>query len=397
MLESADKMSADDICELQLRMLKSILNYAYLHTAYYKNTFDKIGFDPEAINSIEDINVIPVLTKQIFDKNILELCSDESENFYSVTTGGTTGKPKDIHIEKNAIFREWAFVYHYWSKFGYDYKRSRLATFRGVDLAGKQSVINPLYNEIRMNLFVMNIENIRHYVSSMDNYNVDFIYGYPSAIYNFCRLCKKAGIEVKGKYKAAFLVSENVYPFQEKMIKQVLECDIAVFYGHSERAVFAERFDSGYVFNPLYGVFDVNDKGNAIVTGFINRKMPLIRYELDDYLEKKDDGTYEVIGHRESEVLLGGKGEQISMAAINFHDDTFEDIEAYQFFQEEPGECVVRIVSDKNVDLDKIFSRVQQKLGRSIQCSIEKVSSVQLTKRGKYKMLIQDFTKKEND
>lgn len=81
-------------------------------------------------------------------------------------------------------------------------------------------------------------------------------------MYNYCRLNREAKTDIRGRYKAALLISENLYPFQEETIRSVLGCPIVMFYGHSERAVFAERYDKGYLFQPLYGITEMGPEGS---------------------------------------------------------------------------------------------------------------------------------------
>lgn len=385
-----DLMSDNEKEKLQLKYLKKTLEHAYKHTKYYHNLFNSVGFGVNSIENLSDLEKIPILTKDILKNNLEDILADDISDFYQVTTGGTNGEPIKVQMEKNAIYREWAFVYHYWSKFGYDYKTTKLATLRGVDLGNKLYEINPLYSEIRLNPFALNENNMDKYIGAIDRFGADMIYGYPSAVYNFCRILDKKGIEVKDKFKAAFLISENLYGFQEDMIKKVLNCNIAIFYGHSERAVFAEKYNQGYLFNSLYGAIEFNENHEPIVTGFINRKTPLIRYLLDD--EATPIGKeFEISGHHSSEVLVGYNNEQVSMAAINLHDDTFKDVKEYQFLQEEVGKCILRIVAEKEMgpqQLEKIKRRIEKKLGRGFICTPVLVDAIELSRRGKYKMLI---------
>lgn len=386
-----DELSSVEQQKRQLQLLRECIEHAYSHTVYYRHLFDQIGFKPDQVESIEDLKCVPVLTKETIKTNYADLQADDVNNSYLVTTGGTTGEPTKVQMAKDAIYKEWAFVYHYWSKFGYDYSESKLATFRGVDLNGKISEINPLYAEIRMNPFLMNENNFEQYLSVIDKYGADFIYGYPSVVYNFCRIANKKGIDLAHRFKAALLISENLYSFQKDMIEKVLKCPIAMFYGHSERAVFGEQSENGYSFNGLYGVVEIGENGNPIVTGFVNDKTPLVRYVVDDEVKTNQYGRFDIIGHHDCEVLYGHNGEQISMAAINFHDDTFEGIDAYQFVQEVVGECEVHVVADHPLDMKKtelICSRVARKLGSAVKCRVYQVNQIQLSSRGKYRLLI---------
>lgn len=382
--------SNQQITEWQITKINELFQFARTNSEYYKSILSD-----EPIGSVEDIKNIEKLEKITLIEQLDLIASNTINDFYTVTTGGTSGKPTKIYMEKKAIYREWAFVYHYWSKFGYDYRTSKIATFRGVEMGNRISEINPLYQEIRMNPFIMNEHNFQDYLIHIENYGAEFLYGYPSIIYNFCRLSNKMGISLSGRFKAVFLISENLYPFQEEMITETLKCRIAMFYGHSERAVFAERYDSGYIFNPFYGVTEIDGEGNPIVTGFINYKTPLIRYLVDDKVEKKQNGNYNIIGHWDSEMLYGSNGERISMASINFHDDTFQNITGYQFVQNEIGKCIVRILSDHEIDdsrKKKISDRIQHKIGKGFLVNVCQVNSLQNTSRGKYKMLIQNVS-----
>lgn len=394
-LLEGDAMSEEDMRAEQFRLLQQTLRHAYDHTAYYRGIFDGLSMRPEDIRSIADLEKLPVLTKKDLAVHFAELQADDVPDSYEVSTGGTTGKPTRVMMARDAIYREWAFIYHYWSKYGYDYRSSRLATLRGVNLGRRLYEINPLYQEIRLNLFLMNRDNIRQYVRAAGSYGADFIYGYPSAVYNFSRLAREAGIALHGKFKAALLISENLYPFQEEEIAGTLGCPIAIFYGHSERAVFGERYTDGYMFQPLYGVTEISAENTPIVTGFVNRKTPLIRYEVDDHVEPLPGEGLRITGHWNADILEGKNGEQISAAAINFHDKTFEGVEKYQFIQEKAGSCVLNIVpcaiplsESKIADIEK---SVRTKFGGALSCRVCVVSELEMTSRGKYQMVIRRY------
>ena len=89
----------------------------------------------------------------------------------------------------------------------------------------------------------------------MDTFGVEFLHGFPSAIYSLCKYAKQLNIDLKNKYKAVFLISENIYDFQKNMIKEILGCDAYAFYGHTERAVFAEQIGGGIDLIPFMAVF----------------------------------------------------------------------------------------------------------------------------------------------
>lgn len=398
-LKNMDSATTEELEKEQFRRLKETLIHAYEHTRYYHRIFKQCGFDPFSFKDVQELLIIPELTKSLIIENYDDLQADDITDYYSATTGGSTGVPLKINLDRESIYRERAFIYHFWGKHGYNYKTSKIASFRGTDFDGKISKLNPLYAEIQMNPCTINAETIEQYIKLMDNFGVEFLHGFPSAIYSFCKYSKQAKINLKRKYKAVFLISENVYEFQKKMMEETLECKLYPFYGHTERAVFAEQNnDMGYTFNPLYGYVEINENSNIICTGFVNKKMPLIRYCMDDCAEKQN-GYYHIKGHREGG-LYGKNNEIISAAMLEVHSKLLDKIANYQFVQDRKGEVLVRIIPfDKLTKEDEAAIRelFQKKIGNSIKVTIKVIERLDYTARGKYKLIIQKYKVDEHD
>ena len=393
-LTKMDSMSAVDIENCQFEKLKDVLVHAYEHTVYYKRLFDDAGFDVYSFGSFDEMKRIPVITKELIIKHFNELQADDISDFYSATTGGSTGTPLKINLDRDSIYREKAFIYHFWEQLGYDYRRSRIASFRGTDFNGKNFKANPLYNEIQVNPCNINALTIYDYYKKLCSFKVEFLHGFPSAIYSFCKFAKDAGLPIFGKYKAVFFISENVYDFQREFIEDTLGCPTAAFFGHSERAVFAEQIEtSGYLFNDFYGFWELSEgnQGNIICTGFLNKKMPLIRYEIDDSAIKEFD-RYQITGHRDG-FLYGKNGEIVSAAALEVHSSILDKISNYQFHQKEKGFVEIlympfsKLSDEDTVALRELF---QTKMGSAINVSTREVNEMQLTNRAKFRLVIQD-------
>lgn len=255
-MEKAQYSSAADIEKMQFEKLKAVLIHAYEHVPYYHKIFDKCGLNVYNIKDSSEISKIPTLDKAEIIANFDELQADDIDDFYSATTGGSTGTPLKVNLDRDSIYKERAFIYHFWEQHGYSYKSSKMASFRGTDFHGGFIKYNPLYNEIQLNPCEINTETISEYIKRMESFGVDFLHGFPSAIYSLCKCAKQLNIDLKNKYKAVFLISENIYDFQRKMIKEVLECDTFAFFGHTERAVFAEQIGGGGIdLTPFMAMF----------------------------------------------------------------------------------------------------------------------------------------------
>jgi phenylacetate-CoA ligase len=98
----------------------------------------------------------------------------------------------------------------------------------------------------------------------------------------------------------------------------------------------------------------------------------------------------DVVG-REQEFLVTATGRTVSMTAFNMHDETFDDLYAVQFFQEEPGVAELRYVPGPQFHCSRLATidrRVRQKLGDDFQVSYRAVTEVEKTARGKHKWLV---------
>ena len=378
---------------IQFGKLQDTLIYAYENCPYYKLIFDDVGVNPYSVSSYEELTKIPLLTKDIIRSKCNQLQSSKEHKYYYATSGGTSGTPVRIAFDINSLYKERAFVYHYWSKFGYDYKRSKLLSFREASYDGRVFQKNNMYNELQINPYLLDSIHIQEIVTVANSFGAEYLYGYPSTIAPFCYLINRNNLKLTQDISAIFLISENLYPDQIRQIRTVFQCPIVMFYGHTEKAVFAEQYDDVYYFNSLYGYVEITDEdeSNIICTGFINKKMPLIRYKVDDKAVKRGAG-YEIVGHREKEYLYGHNDYIVSATTLEFtHEDAFSKIVGYQFVQDVVGIVTMNIKSEENIsnnELDEIMRIVSERLP-FFTIDIKLVDQLQLTSRGKHKMIIQ--------
>ncbi|HIJ16033.1 MAG TPA: phenylacetate--CoA ligase, partial [Methanosphaera sp.] len=112
-------MSREDLKELQLRRLQSIVKYAYENVPFYQNSFDKAGVKPEDIKTLEDIQLLPFITKDDLRNTYpFDLQAAPKEDWVEVhSTSGTTGIPtvaaytqKDLDIWAECTARGLASV-----------------------------------------------------------------------------------------------------------------------------------------------------------------------------------------------------------------------------------------------------------------------------------------------
>ena len=396
-LVTADSLSEEERQNMQFSKLKELCIFAYENTLYYKNIFDKVGFDPYEFSSFEEFtNKVPVLEKADVLKNYDEINCSSITGDYPASTGGSSGTRLVVNNSKECFYKENAFLCHHYLKIGYNIRSSKVAYFGGM---GDTLIsASPLYNMMRYNSKLINAETVGKVVKSLNSYKPQYIQGLPSAIYYFCRLLNEGNYKLKIQLKGIIFASENIYPEQRIFVEKILGCRALAHYGHTERAVFGEEIPGDdpvprYRFNPLYGYTEIDPTDSCIIgTGFINKKMPLLRYKTDDTaILSGGSGGYIIEGHRTA-AMVGRNGERTSSASFAHMDSTFDYIDKFQFEQYKPGYITVYIVPKKSLsksELQRIKKIFEDKFMHNMEVELQIVKEVKLTARGKFALLIQ--------
>jgi phenylacetate-coenzyme A ligase PaaK-like adenylate-forming protein len=309
------------------------------------------------------------------------------------------------------------FMHRQWSRVGYT-SRERKATFRGVSFGRLRPrefwQENRIYNELQFSPFLMTERNLSSYVEKIIEYSPSFFHGYPSAVDVLAEFIVRHDLVSKiPPIKAILLGSEQTWPSQRRRMERAFQTRVFSWYGHSERVVLAGECEvhSSYHQFPDYGLMEIidefgeplgleGDRGEIVGTGFYNRCMPLIRYRTEDFATRLSskcecgrrwDRFEEVDGRWKQDMIIGSDGNRISLASLNMHGSFFDNVARYQYYQDVPGTCVLKIVArDDFRELDRlaIQKAYQDKLGDGLEVLVRIVRDIPLTPRGKLKMLV---------
>ena len=401
-LDEYEKMSENRQKELQLKRLKEILIYAQEHVPYYRKLFNQLRFDPYNMNSLSDISVLPVLEKTDAVNLGEALYSDEKRlKYYKTVTGGSSGQALTVLLDKASIYRERACVTHFLSRFGYDPKKTRTVVFLGHN-RDKDYYYSPLKNEIVISPFrLFNSEQFENICRDIEKFGATYIMGYPSAIYLFAQMAEKRNRVVRVEHIVYY--AENCSPEEKGYIEKVFQCPVDSYYGHTERACFAEIYDNNCKFNGYYGYTELIPTGQdneyrIVCTGFLSHKMPLIRYATDDVVYINSvDRTMRLVGHKRSEIHLSGKnGQKIFKGALTLHIEELKKIKRYQYVQNEIGKADLCIVEDERLtqqELDTVKKYINRRCEGLLDVNIKIVEEVKLTTRGKFNWAVNNTEK----
>ena len=397
-IESKDKI--DFISSYQQEKLKFIFDLAA-----------KTHFYHYLKESPIEIEELPFISKEIvldsFDKMILEKYGTDY-----ITTGGTSGKPLGFYINKNRKGFEWFWITNNWKKVGFSSTDYRAVLRNHKINDGQNFKTDPLLKEYQYNNFSLNDTYSDFIIKHSLSQNIKFLHAYPSAAYMLANRIKKT----KSKYSfETFLCgSETVLPFQKDLIQNELKIRMYTWYGQSEKLILAaeERSCENYHANPFYGITElVNNEGEAIKisgsigelvgTGFINTKMPFIRYKTGDFAEYigetcPDCGhiglTFKNVKGRNGDKIYKSDGAVITTTALNLHGEIYNYIKNMQYVQEKIGKLEIRVVPENNFTQsikDRLKNELLLKVGDHLTIEIVEVENVEYTINNKCQLLIQ--------
>ncbi len=396
------------------RALRALLHKARSNSPFYRDLIDKAlgtGFD---LNRFEpaDLARLPVLSKcdlRAAGDDVLTVPRSQVDR--GDTSGSNGERPFSFYLDRDRSAREMAFVYSGWSRVGFTEKDAKIV-LRGFGLDPRGQYIHewePALRELRLSVFPMTRADVEVYLDLIDERQIRYLYGYPSAIELLSRHMCRMGRVPKLPLKGIMPISEPLYPHQRRAITAALgNTPIANFYGLSEKVLFAiERDDLTYEFEPLYGAAELVDdagrpitqpgvEGRIVGTGFLSTGMPFIRYDTEDRATLVEAASPangqrlrvgQIIPRRKPNFLISSSGTRV--VTIDFTPENpryFQGIEEYQFYQDTPGHCTIRYIPSEGgspEDAQRVADDLHRRTHGSIVFDTEEVKQLAGGRAGK--------------
>ncbi len=418
-ISNTTKMSKSEIEEYQLERLNLLLQHCIKHVPYYKNGYGQVEKSKPIISSLDDLQLLPLLNKELVRKHNNSLIADNipSSDHLHMNTGGSTGIPLDLYYEKGVSrAREWAFIHDIWKRASWK-EGDRTVMLRGWTIPrGKYWQFEPIRNRLIMSAFHLNKETIPMYLQEIRKFQPKFIEAYPSNISIVADYMIRNNLPPIDSIVAILPGSENLFTPQRELIQKAFNCRILGWYGHGEISALGGECEcsTDYHMFPSYGITELVDASNnsitkpgvlgeIVATGFNNNVMPLVRYKTGD-MGVLAEGSCQCgrqwqrlskVEGRKQELVVTADGKVITLTALVFgqHYKAFSNIIRMQLAQKVPGEIVIRIepsemYSVRNDEKD-IKRKIDDATESSFKVSFEYPDSISRTARGKHIFLEQ--------
>lgn len=403
-------LSREELDSLRFVLLKKQLQYAYQNIPYYKNTFDKLGVKPSNLESIDDLSLYPIITKDIIQSNILQLLGQKTfyRNWFKSHTSGSTGQPM------------WTFYdFKSWVRKKYLIKaRARIQC--GLKLGDKIGIFettpedslqggNILFRTMGTQYKTFSIfASYPYTIKKLISFSPKALYGAPSFFFQLGQFITNNNIKLPS-IKKIFTSSEYLQDNVREYIKKIFNADVYDVYGSTEFKEVAWECEKheGYHINEDEVIVEIlkNGKtaspgviGNIVITDLRNKAMPLIRYQLNDkgmLINDKCscDRTFSVmkpLSGRSSEYIILPNGENVSPFLFTTSIEKIDGLLQYQIIQTTKEKISVNVViNNKNFEI--IRNRIKNILlnitNHLMEIEVEQKTELNIEGNGKFKVV----------
>lgn len=397
----------DRIQLIQFKKLKALLQFSYANHHFYRTRMDKAGMPPEKFRSLDDIQKLPMLSKEQYGHWIAESFGESPKRYqrwYRDGTSGSTGKPLTIYRP----WREQAYIIAKWLRelIINGYQPLRHKTFCLISphrVSNRDSILQSL------GLFR---RDMLSYLSTpqqmVDAYNYarpDFFYANKSQFVQMATYAKEHGVRLHKPLLYA-CGAETMDDVSRRLIYSTFgEDGFFETYGCVELGIlgFQERKDKSF----LHFCHDTNilelcdngdcgpEAGHCVITDLHQRAFPLIRYKLGDFVYTDERDGLKIlrkIRGREDDWIFFEDGTRMPFHV--FYEIMEKRCEVLQFkvIQETYDFvrmlCVVNNASNRDAIRDTIIADLKRKVRADIHYRIEFVDVIPPDNNGKLRMLI---------
>lgn len=406
------KLNRTEIIELQNKLIKGIVIYAYNNTKYYRDLLDRNRINPYDIDNKEKLKEIPILTKDDIANNLDKIKSKDlySKDLKKITSGGSTGNQSVIYKSKYFIEKTYAasmrnnLIAHWLPTdkvlfiWGAPYENQN---FNKSLLLRISFFVNRRYI---LNAYKYNKESFSNWITFIKKRKIKVIYGYATILEEFSEFIIKHEIKIEG-IKSVISTSEKLE--NRKLISKAFNAKVYDQYGCREiLAIGIEDQNGNMIIADDNVVLNVGVNNELIVTALHSYGFPLINYQVGDVgsiidLSNTNStslpfSTMKLKIGRETENFFSHEGNTISSSslstALSMHNIRIKE---QQIIQKGYKYFVVKYIPKDGFDYDNykeaVFSIFSKYFGENLNVIFEKVSKLNKEKSGKKLMFKRDF------
>jgi phenylacetate-CoA ligase len=358
-LNEVNDWSYERTKEYQFNELKLILNHCQNNVPYYGKLFSEYEFNTK-IQSLDDIKILPFLTKEIINNNFNDLVSTNfNGKKIMFKTSGSSGNRLKFYGDDSMYKKEAAYILHSFNSHNGELYDNWSIWIRRHSPKDMTDIVVKDYElkRIYISPFHLNDETIVFYVNLINQSKSTTIVTYPSTAYWLSCLLENHNLKLP-YIKAIHGASEKCLDTWGEKIKKVFGFNLKMHYGQVEKVSFMYQSSDSELYHEdlTYSFTEFDDKNTIIGTSFMNYVMPFIRYKTNDIVTLNETVKFNIsrpltvskIDGRVDDMIVSENGTKIP--SVNFYTvmSKIEEISMFQLYQKQNKDLYFKIVVNEN-------------------------------------------------
>ena len=379
----------------------------------YRSKYDAAGFRPEHLQSLGDLERIPLLTKEDLRGTSREALRNNAGTRGDrwVQSSGSTGRPAGIWRDEPSLWQFMAqntVLYYEWC---HSSPISNVLYFLDLAQDSIDYALADLLRTVTAEERIISVTApVEVHLAQLDEFQPEFISSYPSAMRSLAMLMRRHGLK-NTKLKLLHLTSEMLSQRTRELLADTFpRARVIETYTSTEAGLIAWEclHDKRWHLNEASVIGEIitqsgapaDSPGSLIITDLANRATPIIRYAgLGDLCAWQTSpcpcgSPLRSLGRihgREADTLMRHNGAGVSPYRVTNALEEVPGIAQYQVVQHASRDFEIFAISDASLalPLDHLASAIRSALttamGEPTQCEIRWVSQI-LPKANQHKV-----------
>ena len=395
--------------------LIAMVCHAAATSPFYQERFTEAGIDPTKVSSIDDLQNLPLLTKDDIRAYTDQIISGaySKPDLVPAKTGGSTGVALQVYCDRKGVEKRAAAALRSDEWSGWQIGQPLAAIW------GNPPTPKTLKNKLRrllkdriIYLDTMKIDDqaIDTFLAEWKAMNPGMLYGHAHSIFILCENLKDRGFTLnpQGIVATSMMLIEP----ERRLIEEVCGIPVTNRYGCEEVSLIGCECEEhkGMHLNSDYNIVEFlrddgtpcapGEDGRIVVTELINFGMPMIRYEVGDRGVPTDRlcpcgrglPLMESLTGRTADFLKAQDGSRV--AGISIIENTLTKlpgIKQLQIVQEEVHRLTANLVPGPDYGDDtanQLIETLREIMGGDFEVDINQVDAIPQESSGKYRFTI---------
>ena len=415
------RLNSEQMKKFRDKAFRKMVKYAYTVPMYHE-IYKKAGIHPRDIKGINDIQKIPMVSKNDLRENFPDRLLPRGynkEKAHIICTGGTTGKSVSIYTDIYTMGKSLGPSIREMRSFNMNWRKSHIVHIGNfnkcrIDLVSQEYFQKPLSSFFNLDN-MLNIDvNVptNELIEKLDSFKPDYIISYPAVFQHLAYLKrKKLGKNINPTvfYSAGSILDD----YTRNYVQDAFGCPLLNTYQSVEAlgAIASECVKGTWHINQdFYNVEAIDDKGqlvgegergHIVISRLWGRGTPILRYNgMDDWIKiisNKDcdcglstpviDGGVE--GRKRADIVLPS-GKVFPPGAFCFVEPVLTKyksfvVKQYQVVQKKIDEIDILIVIDEDlrdigvpveVIKNEIRENYEKKSGPDVTINVKEVKEI---------------------